>query len=326
MMPVSNFKDLMRFLEYEDYGNVYIYVVLSRTEERDGNLYGFFNKNRYEYLHYRSGKKVYFFIPGYENRLDTPQVQNEYNPFHFVQTVREFERRLPFYRYSGGLEMLLIKYDPATKKLDGNNYSAYKLEDIIDTFGEYRGWHKIDDFFEQVIRCGEDCDSFQDLKSRIDYYFEDINGDASNKLLKVEEIKKDNYVFISHSSKDREKGDIIEKVKEALAMLGKDNWDAVYDIPTGYRYAGVITAAIEKAEAVLLILSENSMVSEHVEREISIAANEKKKILPITLSDYDDFRKNREFYYYLSNVEITNNHADLLSVNELANIIGRLIQ
>lgn len=326
MMPVSNFNNLMEYLQYGDYRNVYIFVILSKTEEKDGDLYGFFKKDRYEYLHYRSGKQVYFFIPGYENDLHGLRIREEnYNPIHFVETVKEFERILPFYHYSGGLEMLLIRFDPMTKRIDGRNYSAYKLEDVIDAYGEYRGWRRIDKFFEDAIYYASECDTFRELKNEIDYAFEEAVGDATNRVLNVDEIEKENYVFISHSFKDRDEGGIIGKVKEALNIIGKENWDAVFDIPTGYKYAGVITAAIEKADAVLLLLSENSLSSEHVEREISIAANERKKICPITLSNYDDFKKNRQLYYYLSNVEVTKDYADKRSPEELAAIIGKLI-
>ena len=323
-MPVSNYSTLMQFLREEDYDNIYIFVVLSKREENNGDLYGFFKKERYEYLHFRSGKRVFFFIPGYENGLRTPEITNKkFNACDFYDTISEFEKRLFLYRYRGGLEMLLIKYNPVKKDIDEREYSVYRLDEITDTYGEYKGWNKIDRFFENVILEAKQCNSFLELKTNIDQAFEKAVDNASAESLDMDDIEKDNYIFISHSRKDRKK--ILGKIKEALKRIGKDNWDAGYDIPRGYKYAGTLVAAIKKADAILLILSKNSLTSEHVEREISVAVNEHKKICPITLSNYDDFTKYRIFYYYLANLEITNDYADKLNIDELEELVRKVL-
>src|SRR4029077_1965877 len=87
-------------------------------------------------------------------------------------------------------------------------------------------------------------------------------------------------LFISHSSADAE---------TALAVVaGFENrnitcWMAPRDIPMGSSYHEEIVAAIENSRAVLLLFSGAANKSEHVLREVELAAQGKKPILPLRI-------------------------------------------
>ena len=87
-------------------------------------------------------------------------------------------------------------------------------------------------------------------------------------------------LFISHSSADAE---------TALALVADfENrnitcWMAPRDIPMGSSYHEEIVAAIENSRAVLLLFSGAANKSEHVLREVELAAQGKKPILPLRI-------------------------------------------
>src|SRR4029077_2037094 len=87
-------------------------------------------------------------------------------------------------------------------------------------------------------------------------------------------------LFISHSSADAE---------TALGLVPDfENrnitcWMAPRDIPMGSSYHEEIVAAIENSRAVLLLFSNAANKSEHVLREVELAAQGKKPILPLRI-------------------------------------------
>jgi len=87
-------------------------------------------------------------------------------------------------------------------------------------------------------------------------------------------------LFISHSSEDAE---------TALALVADfENrnitcWVAPRDIPMGSSYHEEIVQAIENSRAVLLLFSGAANKSEHVLREVELAAQGKKPILPLRI-------------------------------------------
>lgn len=112
------------------------------------------------------------------------------------------------------------------------------------------------------------------------------------------DINKENYVFISYSSKNQQMAD-------SVRLLLKENsiscWMAPYDIPAGSRYAYVINDALEKCSCLLLLLTNASQMSQFVEREIERAITYKKPILPMQL---EDLELNSGFKFYIGNSQI----------------------
>jgi hypothetical protein len=89
-------------------------------------------------------------------------------------------------------------------------------------------------------------------------------------------------VFISHSSKDKQ---IADAMCNKLESSGIRCWMAPRDIWPGRKWSEAIVQAIEESSLLLLIFSTNSNSSDHIEREIEIAANKRKPILPFRVED-----------------------------------------
>jgi hypothetical protein len=87
-------------------------------------------------------------------------------------------------------------------------------------------------------------------------------------------------IFISYSTKD---SDVATRLKEALEENGFTCWFAPNDIPLGGDYASRITQAIDHFRYVLVVVSQHSCQSEHVKREVSLAADNKKMIIPFKI-------------------------------------------
>ena len=101
-------------------------------------------------------------------------------------------------------------------------------------------------------------------------------------------------VFISYSSKDKEIADLI---CSALEQSGLACWIAPRNVQPGKKYGKEIVLAIQESTVILLIFSESSNKSEHVENEIDIAFNEGKTIIPFKITDTI---MSPEFKYYLN--------------------------
>ena len=108
------------------------------------------------------------------------------------------------------------------------------------------------------------------------------------------------YAFISYSSKNKTQADSIHDLFKRNRI---DTWMAPYDIPTGSKYAAVITSTIRECSCFVLLLSNDSQTSEAVDSEVELAAYTfKKPIIPIAL---ENVILNDSFHYYLHNKHIT---------------------
>jgi GH25 family lysozyme M1 (1,4-beta-N-acetylmuramidase) len=88
------------------------------------------------------------------------------------------------------------------------------------------------------------------------------------------------HIFVSYSRADqKDVDDIIQQIE----IQGFDLWFDRGDIVGGETWRRKIVEAIEAAEAFLLILSRNSVVSDNVRREVDLAQGAKIPILPVML-------------------------------------------
>ena len=84
-------------------------------------------------------------------------------------------------------------------------------------------------------------------------------------------------IFISYSSKDEK---ITREIKSTLEGAGYDCWMAPESISAGEDYADAIPKGIDSCEAFLLVLSENSMKSRFVKKELDRAISKDKYVIP----------------------------------------------
>jgi hypothetical protein len=87
-------------------------------------------------------------------------------------------------------------------------------------------------------------------------------------------------VFISYSRHDR---DFTLRLVENLQRCGYKTWIDVQDIPSGAAWPDEIDKGLESAEAVVGVLSENSMASGNVKNEWDWALEYKKPFIPVRL-------------------------------------------
>src|SRR5207237_10794578 len=85
-------------------------------------------------------------------------------------------------------------------------------------------------------------------------------------------------VFVSYARKDRER--VVGWIG-SLQATGISVWVDEQAIQGAVRWGQMITEAIEQCKAVLLMLSPASAASEHVLREVFLAMDQCKPILPL---------------------------------------------
>jgi TolB-like protein/Flp pilus assembly protein TadD len=88
------------------------------------------------------------------------------------------------------------------------------------------------------------------------------------------------HVFISYASQDAA---VAGALVEALERHGVGCWIAPRDVKAGALYADAIVRAISGAKAIVLVLSESSIASSHVGKEIERASSKKRPIIALRI-------------------------------------------
>jgi hypothetical protein len=109
--------------------------------------------------------------------------------------------------------------------------------------------------------------------------------------------------FLSYSRRDRE---LIDRFQTVLEQSGVTVWRDTDDIRGGQEWRTSIVAAIHAADVLVLFVSPGSMASVNVRRELTVAEEEGKRIIPVLLLPTpipDDFRYSLAGVQY---VDVTN--------------------
>jgi WD40 repeat protein len=99
-------------------------------------------------------------------------------------------------------------------------------------------------------------------------------------------------VFISHASKDKA---VADEVCAKLESQGFRCWIAPRDIGPGALFAEAISDAIPECRILLLVLSSNANVSDHVPREVDEAVRAGKPIIPFKIEDVEPSTRLRHY-------------------------------
>ncbi len=121
-------------------------------------------------------------------------------------------------------------------------------------------------------------------------------------------------IFISYSSKDREKA---EQLTELLSSAGLSVWIDQSGIDVATSWSGEIVDAIEGCKAFVVLLSPNSIDSVNVVKEVSLAAERRKKILPL---DLEPVALPRDLAYHLAGIQ----RAPMTNIDAIIRAIGKL--
>jgi hypothetical protein len=95
-------------------------------------------------------------------------------------------------------------------------------------------------------------------------------------------------VFISHSHETRA---LAEKVGEALEQAGLEAWNHEQEILPGDNWAKKIAQALEESQAMVVLLSPDSLDSTMVRREIEYALSSKhfkNRLIPVLVGSEED--------------------------------------
>ncbi len=98
----------------------------------------------------------------------------------------------------------------------------------------------------------------------------------------------DPYVFMSYSFKDKE---IALELSRALMISGCNLW-----LDAGFASNEENNQRLLNANCLLLLVTRNSIVSRHVERDLSLARKNKKPVYTVYLEDFDLFLNNTDPY------------------------------
>lgn len=110
-------------------------------------------------------------------------------------------------------------------------------------------------------------------------------------------------LFVSHASEDgREAADVTAE----LERRGVGAWLATRDIQVGENYAAQIYNAIVECSHLLVLLSPAAVASVHVQREVNLALDQGKAILPLVVTTDADFLSTlpAEWKYWLGVVQV----------------------
>jgi hypothetical protein len=110
-------------------------------------------------------------------------------------------------------------------------------------------------------------------------------------------------VFLSHASKDLA---FVSEIDRLLKDAGIPSWMAAVEIEPGANYADSIFKTLSLARACVVFLTEDSIASEHVRREVNIAIDQKIKLYPVSLKGSSEIISTlpADWKYWLSITQI----------------------
>jgi formylglycine-generating enzyme required for sulfatase activity len=100
-------------------------------------------------------------------------------------------------------------------------------------------------------------------------------------------------IFISYSRADKE---FVDQLARNLVENGIDVWIDRSNIRGGDRWRQRITEGISSSQLVVVVLSQQSLYSEYIERELCIAANHRKPLIPVRCQPVETLGSPVEFY------------------------------
>jgi len=121
-------------------------------------------------------------------------------------------------------------------------------------------------------------------------------------------------IFISYSSKDRAQA---EQLVELLGSAGLSVWIDKQGIDVATSWSGEIVDAIDGCKAMVVLLSPSSVESVNVIREVALASERKKKILPLNL---EPVSLTRDLAYHLAGLQ----RAPMTNIDAIIRALGKL--
>jgi TolB-like protein len=121
-------------------------------------------------------------------------------------------------------------------------------------------------------------------------------------------------IFISYSRKDSEQANLLA---ELLSSAGLSCWIDREGIDVATSWSGEIVDAIEQCKAFVVLISPSSVESHNVIKEVSLAAEQRKKILPL---DLEPVELPRDMKYHLAGIQ----RAPMTNIDAVIRALGKL--
>ncbi len=121
-------------------------------------------------------------------------------------------------------------------------------------------------------------------------------------------------IFISYSSRDREQADLLT---ELLASAGLSVWIDQSGIEAASSWSEEIVNALDGCKAFIVMLSPNSIESKNVVREVALAFEKNKKILPL---DLEPVSLPASMQYHLAGLQRTS----MTNIDSIIRALGKL--
>ena len=127
-------------------------------------------------------------------------------------------------------------------------------------------------------------------------------------------------VFISHSSHDKI---IADMIVDSLESEGISSWIAPRDIPGGSNYGASIAKGLRECKILVLVFSKKSNESDAVFREVQMAFDQKKVIIPFRINDV---QVSDDLSFYLSGLHWIDAVQKTTSVDILLKDVKHVLQ
>ena len=344
MECIKTYDDL-RYERLRNRKQFWYYVII--LNPRDISPAGRILLENLDYFHIDSGNQCVYFIPGFLNtdhgivhniirffrHTDIIRIRNYGNVQFFMNDFVDCIHKLEnhnnsHWRYSGECELLLFNIGEDGRIII-DDFASYNLDDII------RNNRNISSFIRETINVGKDAEDKLSAKRKLDEVYASLILPPVHTIsqtmfsfgrdrLENKGFKKDHYYFISYSSKDYY---FVSQIRDAIENTGIRCWMAPRDIPHGTNYAHIIEIAIQNAERFIILLSNSSVWSVWVEKELQRAIHHfqhesSSKIIPVWINqqlELDD----TPMAYSLEGVQILGR---LKSVNDYRILLPTKIQ
>jgi len=129
-------------------------------------------------------------------------------------------------------------------------------------------------------------------------------------------------VFLSHLGTDK---DLVQKISDELKKWGMELWDDTYEIYPGDNWAQVTSQALEESQAMIVLLTPESLESKWIMWDIEFAlvnVSYKHRLIPVLIGDPDRFKeKIPAVFRYLKVINLPDNGKNDENIRQIAEAI-----
>lgn len=255
----------------------------------------------------------------YNNKLEVPYIRGK--SFHnsiklFNECISELKCLLNiYYKIPDSIsniieqaENVICKCNHILDKTFRKQELTDQAADILDMIRKNRDFivnQAVLSVLEELYKEAVEEIEYPSEKEMIERIISDIEHHVNWKLT-------DEFYFISYSTKDKTKAELIRRL---LQENGAKVWIAPDGIPQGRDYSMIIPTTLKYTKNFVLILTENSAKSKWVSREMDAAINNSSTHLKIILADgfrLEMLETHPDMGFYLNKVQVSYRYENII--------------